>query len=97
MPEARLINLAHHEVDIGGLMPRIQHIVDNRFMDGKPPPRHPVTCEFDGQTYKAGYWVAGMILTVATGRGGNSKQVGAMEPEVLAKRLLLELVKAGTA
>lgn len=85
------------EVDIVELMPRIQHIVHNRFMDRKPLPRHPVTCEFDGETHKATYWVAGKILTVATGRGGNSKQVGTMEPEVLAKQLLLELVKAGKA
>ena len=89
--------MAHREAGIVELRPRIQHIVDNRFMDRKPPPRHPVTCEFDGQIHKATYWVAGKILTVATGRGGNSKQVGTMEPEVLARQLLLELVKAGKA
>lgn len=79
------------------LMPRFRQIVHNRYMDTKPPPRHPVTCEVDGQTHKATYWVAGKILTVAAGAGGNSKQVGTMEPEVLARQLLLELVKAGKA
>ena len=83
------------EADIAELMPRIQHIVHNRVMDTKPPRRHAITCEFDGDTHKATYWVAGKILTVATGRGGKSKQVGTMEPEVLARQLLLELVKAG--
>jgi len=38
-----------------------------------------------------------MILTVSTGGGGKSKQVGTTAPEVLAKQLLLDLVKAGKA
>ena len=62
-----------------------------------PPPRHPITCEVDGETHKGTYWVAGVILTVSTGGGGKSTQVGTMEPEVLAKQLLLDLVKAGKA
>jgi hypothetical protein len=60
-------------------------------------PRHPIACEFDGKTYTGTYWIAGKILTVATGAGGTSKQVGTIEPEVLARRLLLDLVKAGKA
>ena len=76
---------------------RINHIVHNRCMDAKPLPRYPITCETDGKTHKGTYWVAGKILTVSTGLGGKSKQVGTMEPEALAKRLLLELVKAGKA
>jgi hypothetical protein len=78
-------------------MRRIEHIVHNRCMDAKPLPRYPITCETDGKTHKGTYWVAGKILTVSTGLGGKSKQVGTMEPEALAKRLLLELVKAGKA
>ena len=66
-------------------------------MDTKPPLRHPVTCEFEGKTYKGTYWVAGKILTVATGLGGKSEQVGTMEPEALAQQLLLDLVKTGKA
>lgn len=97
LPETCLAWVAGGEADIFELMPRIRHIVDNRFMDTKPPARHPVTCEVDGETHKATYWVAGKILTVAARRGGSSKQVGTMEPEVLAKQLLLELVKAGKA
>jgi hypothetical protein len=61
------------------------------------PPRHPITCEVDGETHKGTYWVAGKILTVSTGGGGKNTQVGTMEPEVLAKQLLLDLVKAGKA
>lgn len=97
LPQTHLAWLVGGEADIVQVMPRFQHIVDNRFMDTKPPRRHPITCEFDGEKHKATYWVAGKILTVATGRGGNSKQVGTMEPEVLARQLLLELVKAGKA
>lgn len=97
LPQTHLVQVAGREVGIVELMPRFQHIVDNRCMDTKPVTRHPITCEIDGETHKATYWVAGKILTVATGRGGNSKQVGTMEPEVLAKQLLLELVKAGRA
>ncbi len=67
----------------------------NGSMERKPPPRHPVTCEHQGKTYKGTYWVAGKILTVATGGGGRSKQVGMMEPQELAVQLLLELVRAG--
>lgn len=96
-PQTRLVWVVGREADIVELMPRIQHIVHNRCMDTKPPTRHPITCEFDGETHKATYWVAGKILTVATRRGGNSKKVGTMEPEVLARQLLLELVKAGKA
>jgi hypothetical protein len=66
-------------------------------MDHPPPARHPVTCEIDGKAYKGTYWIAGKILTVATGGGGKSKQVGTMEPEALAMQLLRELVKAGKA
>ena len=78
-------------------MRRIEHIVHNRCMDAKPLPRYPITCEIDGKTHKGSYWVGGKILTVSTGLGGKSKQVGTMEPEALAKQLLLELVKAGKA
>ena len=60
-------------------------------------PRYPVTCEIDGKTYRGHYWVAGKILTVATGLGGKSKQVGATPPEILAKQLLEELAKQGKA
>lgn len=61
------------------------------------PPRHPVTCEIDGKMYKGNYWIAGKILTVTTGKGGKSKQVGSTPAEDLAKQLLQELVKAGKA
>lgn len=64
-------------------------------MEQKPPPRHPISCEFEGQTHKGIYWVAGKIITVATGGGGKSTQVGTAEVEALARKLLLDLVKAG--
>ena len=61
------------------------------------PQRYTVTCEIDGKTYQGTYWIAGKIMTVATGLGGKSTQVGVMPPEELAKRLLAELVKLGKA
>ena len=61
------------------------------------PKRHPVTCEIDGKKYKGTYWIAGKILTVSTGMGGKSKQVGTTPPETLAKLLLQELAKEGKA
>jgi len=61
------------------------------------PPRYPVTAEVDGKTYKGTYWVAGKILTVSTGSGGKSRQVGSTPAEDLAKQLLQELVKEGKA
>ena len=66
-------------------------------MHDTPPPRYSITCEFEGKTHKGIYWVAGKILTVSTGLGGKSKQVGTMGPEALAKQLLLDLVNAGKA
>ena len=61
------------------------------------PPRHPVTCEIDGKAYKGTYWIAGKILTVSTGLGGKSKQVGSAPAEDLAKQLLRALVTDGKA
>lgn len=74
---------------------RSTSIAEISSMERKPPLRHPVTCEYQGKTHKGTYWVAGKILTVATGGGGKSRQVGTMEPQELAMQLLLELVMAG--
>jgi hypothetical protein len=71
--------------------------VHNYTVKDAPPPRHSVSCEHQGKTHKGTYWVAGKILTVATGGGGKSRQVGTTEPQELATQLLLELVKAGKA
>lgn len=60
-------------------------------------PRHPFTVEIDGKTYQGTYWVAGKILTVATGSGGKSRQVGDKDPETVAKLLLGELAEVGKA
>ena len=72
--------------------------VANRYrtMD-KTPPRTPVTCEIDGKTYRGTYWVAGKILTVSTGMGGKSTQVGSTLPEILAEQLLRKLAEEGKA
>ncbi len=61
------------------------------------PPRHRVACEIDGKAYQGTYWIAGKILTVATGMGGKSKQVGSTSAEILAEQLLRDLVKEGKA
>jgi len=65
-------------------------------MDNNPP-RYPVTCEIDGKAHRGTYWIAGKILTVSTGMGGKSKQVGSTPAEILAKELLQELAKEGKA
>jgi hypothetical protein len=59
--------------------------------------RHSITCEVEGRIYKGTSWVAGKILTVATGMAGKSKQIGSMPNETLAKHLLEELAKDGKA
>ena len=61
------------------------------------PPRYAVTCEIDGKTYRGTYWVAGKILTVSTGKGGKSKQVGSTPTETLAEQLLGALAEEGKA
>ena len=63
----------------------------------KYPLRYPVTCDVDGKTHHGTYWVAGKIMTVSTGMGGKSTQVGSTTNELLAKRLLGEMVKEGKA
>ena len=63
----------------------------------KNPPRNSITCEIDGRTYRGTYWVAGKILTVSTGMGGKSKQVGSTPAATLAEQLLRELAKQGKA
>ena len=61
-------------------------------------PQHlPITCELNGNTYQGKYWVAGKIITVATGLGGKSTQVGENPPEEFARQLLRELASAGKA
>lgn len=65
--------------------------------DNAKPQRSYVDCEVDGTVYRGSYWVAGKILTVATGKGGHSRQLGAMQPAVLAKTLLEGLAKVGKA
>jgi hypothetical protein len=65
-------------------------------MDNNPP-HYLVTCEIDGKTYQGTYWIAGKILTVSTGMGGKSKQVGSTPADALAKQLLQELAKEGKA
>ena len=59
--------------------------------------RHSITCEVEGKVYKGTYWVAGKILTVATGMAGKSRQVGSMAAAVLARQLLELLAKDGMA
>ena len=61
------------------------------------PQRHPVVVEIDGKTYKGTYWIAGEIMTVSTGGGGKSHQIGSRPPMQLAEQLLTALVKAGKA
>ena len=61
------------------------------------PPRHRVACEIDGKAHRGTYWIAGKILTVSTGMGGKSRQVGSTPTEILAQELLRELAKEGNA
>lgn len=61
------------------------------------PTRFPIACEVEGKAYRGKYWIAGKIMTVSTGLGGKSRQIGSVNPEDLAKRLLGELAKVGKA
>lgn len=61
------------------------------------PSRIPITCDLDGRSFRGTYWVAGKILTVSTGMGGKSKQVGSRSAEALAMQLLQQLAQEGKA
>ena len=56
-----------------------------------------INCEVEGQTFEGNYWIAGKILVVSTAKGGASHQLGANDPEVLAKKLLRKLATDGKA
>jgi len=61
------------------------------------PPRFPVICQIDGKTDKANYWIAGKILTVATGPGGKSRQAVSDTPHAVAEGFLKQLAREGKA
>lgn len=65
-------------------------------MDDKPP-RYPVSCEYEGRILRGTWWIAGRIMTVATGQGGRSALVAPMPAEEQAKALLRELARSGKA
>jgi hypothetical protein len=52
-----------------------------------------VVIEIDGKEYDGSYEVTGGVVTVRTAYGSNSTQIGGSPPEVLAKKLLGELVR----
>jgi len=89
-PEARNDGLASVDSQTSAAPPWALH-------RDKYPQRHPVACEVDGKVFRGTYWVAGKILTVSTGMGGKSRQVGSMSPETLAKQLLGLMAKDGKA
>ena len=70
---------------------------NSRHSVDKPPLRHQVSCVVDGRAHTGIYWVAGKILTVATGRGGKSTQVRGKPAEILAQQLLQQLAQEGKA
>ena len=83
---------------VPGRVVHFSNFIDGRhYMMDKNPLRYPVTCEIDGKAHRGMYWIAGTILTVATGMGGKSTQVGSTPAEALAKRLLQDLAKEGKA
>jgi hypothetical protein len=61
----------------------------------KPLQRFPVEMEIDGQSYRGKYAVDGLLLRVKHGLVEKTTSLGSMPPEVLAKRLLREIVKGG--
>lgn len=63
----------------------------------KNTPRHRFACEIDGKEYQGTYWIAGKIMTVSTGLGGKSRQIGDKRPEALAIQLLGVLAREGKA
>lgn len=56
-----------------------------------------VAIEVSGKTYTASYAVTKKIITVSTGLGSKSTQLGSLPPEHLARILLRELIQEGKA
>ena len=73
------------------------HIIRRYHRMDQSPPRYQVICDIDGKARRGTYWVAGKILTVSTGMGGKSRQVGTTPAEILAEELLRELAREGKA
>ena len=59
----------------------------------RPPPPYDVEVEINGKTHRGTYRVEGHIITVSYfGGGSKSTQLGAADRDLLARRLLRELV-----
>ncbi len=57
--------------------------------------KNTVAIEVNGKTHMAFYVVAKKIITVSTGLGSKSTQLGSLPPEHLARILLRELIQEG--
>lgn len=53
-----------------------------------------VTIERDGKTFEGRCKLDGKLITVRSGYGTKTTQVGGLPPDVLAKQLLGEMVRA---
>jgi len=97
-PPALCVFIAQRLVDCrNGRQPGSNPDISYAILDARRRQGYPVTCEIDGKAHRGTYWIAGKILTVATGMGGKSTQVGSTPAEALAKRLLQDLAKEGKA
>jgi hypothetical protein len=63
----------------------------------RTPPSIPVLIELKGETYHGTYTVVGGMITVSTGFGSKTTQVGGTPVEALAMLLLSELVNEDKA
>ena len=62
-----------------------------------PPAPHPTSIVIDVKAYTGTYTVAAKIITVSTGMGSKTTQVGGASAVFLARKLLGELVREGKA
>jgi hypothetical protein len=54
-----------------------------------------ISAEADGKTYTGHYEVKRRLITVATANGQKTTQLGGTPAAVLARQLLLELIREG--
>jgi hypothetical protein len=56
--------------------------------------KYKMSAEFEGKTYSATYYVTGRMVIVESSYGRDGTQRGGSNPEDVARRLLLQLLRA---
>ena len=63
----------------------------------RPPTSEEISVEFEGRTYSASYSISSKVVTVHAAFGSGSTQVGGSSAKIVARLLLLEILRGASA